>query len=254
MRFMGKVRARICHKQIVKGKTMIELNAQEIARRLDKVEKQNRTMKLAGIVFISVVAVSLVAGAAKKSEATKEIKAHRIVMVDSKGKERIVMEEHASEVPKFEILDTEGRSMFRTIIMAGVLLMESRTEQGKRRLEIITGEDSSSFSIYGKNDVEQISCTARDFATTLYMTSPNQESYLNLGCLNSGSLIVAGRKGFKNSKVFINGGEKDSTGGGITITNKTGEEVVQLHADEYGNGVVGSYNRKGMGRTLKPGT
>ena len=35
--------------------------------------------------------------------------------------------------------------------------------------------------------------------------------------------------------------------------NKTGEEVVQLRADEYGNGLVGAYHRKGMGRTLKPG-
>ncbi len=26
-----------------------------------------------------------------------------------------------------------------------------------------------------------------------------------------------------------------------------------LAADEYGNGVVGAWNRKGMGRTLKPG-
>jgi hypothetical protein len=25
------------------------------------------------------------------------------------------------------------------------------------------------------------------------------------------------------------------------------------NADDYGNGVVGAYNRKGMGRTLKPG-
>jgi hypothetical protein len=29
--------------------------------------------------------------------------------------------------------------------------------------------------------------------------------------------------------------------------------VVQLSADDYGNGVVGVYNRKGKGRTLKPG-
>jgi len=35
--------------------------------------------------------------------------------------------------------------------------------------------------------------------------------------------------------------------------NKTGEGVVQLSADDYGNGVVGAYNRKGKGRTLKPG-
>ena len=42
-------------------------------------------------------------------------------------------------------------------------------------------------------------------------------------------------------------------GGGVAVYNKTGEDVVQMYADEYGNGVVGAYNRKGKGRTLKPG-
>ena len=36
---------------------MIESNLQQIAERLDKVEKQNRYMKLAGVAFFSVVAV-----------------------------------------------------------------------------------------------------------------------------------------------------------------------------------------------------
>ena len=35
--------------------------------------------------------------------------------------------------------------------------------------------------------------------------------------------------------------------------NKTADNVVQLSADNYGNGVVGVYNRKGEERTLKPG-
>ncbi|HIG55471.1 MAG TPA: hypothetical protein EYG11_11300 [Candidatus Latescibacteria bacterium] len=35
--------------------------------------------------------------------------------------------------------------------------------------------------------------------------------------------------------------------------NGRGDEIVQLYADEYGNGVVGAWNRKGMGRTLQPG-
>ncbi len=42
-------------------------------------------------------------------------------------------------------------------------------------------------------------------------------------------------------------------GGGIEVYNKTGERIVTIHADEYGNGVVGAFNRKGMGRTLTPG-
>ena len=42
-------------------------------------------------------------------------------------------------------------------------------------------------------------------------------------------------------------------GGALGINKKTGEAVVGLVADEYGNGVVGAYNRKGKGRTLQPG-
>jgi len=42
-------------------------------------------------------------------------------------------------------------------------------------------------------------------------------------------------------------------GGNLGLNNKTGDEVVQIHADEYGDGVVGTYNRQGMGRTLQPG-
>jgi len=37
------------------------------------------------------------------------------------------------------------------------------------------------------------------------------------------------------------------------VFNKTGETIASMYADEYGNGVVGAYNRKGNGRTLQPG-
>ena len=42
-------------------------------------------------------------------------------------------------------------------------------------------------------------------------------------------------------------------GGGVVVYNKTGEGIAQMGPDEYGNGVVGAYNLKGEGRTLKPG-
>ena len=48
------------------------------------------------------------------------------------------------------------------------------------------------------------------------------------------------------------GGQDDADNGGVVaISNKTGESVATMYADEYGNGVVGAYNRKG--RTLEPG-
>jgi len=42
-------------------------------------------------------------------------------------------------------------------------------------------------------------------------------------------------------------------GGMINVFNNTGDAVVQLRADMYGNGVVGAYNRKGSRRELRPG-
>jgi len=45
----------------------------------------------------------------------------------------------------------------------------------------------------------------------------------------------------------------DENGCVMTLHNKTGESIITLQADEYGNGVVGAWNRKGKGRTLQPG-
>jgi hypothetical protein len=42
-------------------------------------------------------------------------------------------------------------------------------------------------------------------------------------------------------------------GGVIQVYNKTGEFIANMYADDYGNGVVGAWNRKGKGRTLQPG-
>ena len=42
-------------------------------------------------------------------------------------------------------------------------------------------------------------------------------------------------------------------GGFIEVDNKENIGVVSLGVDEHGNGKVGAYNRKGKGRTLKPG-
>jgi len=45
----------------------------------------------------------------------------------------------------------------------------------------------------------------------------------------------------------------NGAGGMVAVYNKTDESIAQMYADEYGNGVVGAWNRKGKGRTLQPG-
>jgi hypothetical protein len=47
--------------------------------------------------------------------------------------------------------------------------------------------------------------------------------------------------------------QSDEDGGWVKVYNKSGETIATMQADEYGNGVVGAWNRKGKGRTLQPG-
>ena len=46
------------------------------------------------------------------------------------------------------------------------------------------------------------------------------------------------------------GSSKEGNGFFIQGYNKTGERVVQLKADDYGNGYVGSFDRYGKGKGL----
>ena len=54
------------------------------------------------------------------------------------------------------------------------------------------------------------------------------------------------------SFLIRNKGLTNHNGATVTLSNKTGEGIVQLYADDYGNGVVGAFKRKRMRRILEP--
>ena len=65
---------------------------------------------------------------------------------------------------------------------------------------------------------------------------------------NGGIVIVSSVEGKLMTAI-----DNSENGGTVTVYNKTQESICTIKADEYGNGVVGAWNRKGEGRTLKPG-
>ena len=73
---------------------------------------------------------------------------------------------------------------------------------------------------------------------------------VSLGANDDGSGLVMTHQ--PNGKTLVSMSASDN-GGAIQVFNKTGEDIVQMYADEYGNGVVYAGNRKGKGRTLQPG-
>ncbi|MDB4699191.1 hypothetical protein OAF45_03530 [Candidatus Latescibacteria bacterium] len=56
----------------------------------------------------------------------------------------------------------------------------------------------------------------------------------------------------RNGKELVNLGTSDN-GGLVYVYNKTGQRIAEMIADDYGNGLVGAWDRKGMGRTLESG-
>lgn len=154
-----------------------------------------------------------------------EIKAKRFVLVDDDGKEMVVLRsfKHGG------IIDVIGKNGKRAATLAassegGTLGM---IHEGTPVAELSSGKIGGVLSIYDFRRID--------------------EDVFETVSINQGSISVS--INFED-RIRISSNE---TGGTIQIFNKTDEDVVQLRVDEYGNGVVGAYNRKGQGRTLQPG-
>ncbi len=87
-------------------------------------------------------------------------------------------------------------------------------------------------------------------ARRVWATNDAGDIVVALGATDGGNGLVRteSAKGKELAKLTSN-----DNGGIIDVFNKTGEGIAQMHANEYGNGVVWAGNRKGMGRELKPG-
>ena len=83
------------------------------------------------------------------------------------------------------------------------------------------------------------------------VSSKTGVNLIKAGANEGGGVLVI--RSTTGKEVIVAGSSVSGYGALMALKNKTGETIVQLRADEYGNGVVGVYNRKGMGHTLEPG-
>ena len=60
-----------------------------LARRLDKVERENRRLKQAGVVALTVIAAVVLMGQATGSKVAKVVEAEQFVVLDASGKTRV---------------------------------------------------------------------------------------------------------------------------------------------------------------------
>jgi len=126
--------------------------------------------------------------------------------------------------------------------------------EGKEVLLLSTTMDNSggNISIYNKSGNCVISLWTIKEDGTISINNNSGKSVVTLETIEQGGHISIYDKTSKNftSAVSLHSLER---GGYIGINNKTTEEVISLEVDEYGNGKIGAWDRKGKGRTLQPG-
>ena len=124
-----------------------------------------------------------------------------------------------------------------------------------------TGDKNGTFHtvtaqyIFVKNDAGDVvvGIGADDVGDGLFGTrSAKGNDLVVLGSTMDGEGTVTTYQPNGKELVALSASASDN-GGLVYVYNKTGENIVQMYADDYGNGVVWAGNRKGLGRELKPG-
>ena len=203
-----------------------------IEQRLDQLEKRNKRLTVAlTLMAVAMCAVVTMAATGDKVGEFDAVVAKAILVQNDSG--QIVVGLSAND--------------------GGDGLIHTRSAQGKDLVKLtstVGGEGMvTTYQPNGKELVE-LSATVDGGYGTVTTYQPNGKESVELTSSVDGKGIVTTYQ--PNGKELVRLGANEN-GGLIGVVNKTGEVIANLYADEYGNGVVGAWNRKGRGRTLQPG-
>ena len=204
-----------------------------IEQRMAQLEAQVRRYRLGGVAVVLVAIAGLLMGAADSKDA----------VFDSVTTKMLSIENTAGEGSIVAGVDSAGNGTFGISNAAGkVLIFAGVDDSGAGQLVVS--------SAAGKKLIYAGATETGNGLLTVSSAAGKRLIYAGVGELGDGFLMVHNAAG---KRLIYAGGASTGDGAYLSLTNKTGEEIVQLYIDEYGNGVVGAYNRKGEGRTLKPG-
>ena len=217
------------------------------SRPLTALERKLNRYRNAAVLLLVVLAGVVLVGATGDDEIQDVVKTRSLEVVNPQG----------VAVAKLMAVDGGGalalsndRGKFRVI--AGSIagkggLVQIFGEDDKMTVEIRQSKGGGYIKLFPPNDGTGRATMGFDegepFVLLLGKGGSEKNSWLRSGDL---SFAVDGQKQIQVGSTNL--------GGMAFFSNKTGEEVVQIFVDEYGNGAVGAYNRKGKGRTLKPGS
>ena len=202
-----------------------------IEQRLDQLERRNRRLtSTLALMVVAICAVVTMAATGKKNGDFDVVTAKAIFVENDD--EKFVVSIGAND--------------------GGDGLVNTYGSNGKELVTLIaTTEGDGAVLTYGPNGKELVTLTATTEGRGLVNTyGPNGKELVTLAVTTDGNGMVL-TYGPNGKELVVLGSNEN--GGFVSVSNKTGERIGQIYADEYGNGVVYAGNRKGKGRVLQPG-
>ncbi len=159
---------------------MNEPTMEILARRLDRVERENRVLKRAGVVALAVIAAVVLMGQATESKVEKVVEAERFVVRDSSGNLRAALDESG-----LSLFDKEKTRVRLGVEADGIARLVIRGEGEKSNITMGTTTEGVVLSlIKGKQEV--ILGLGPDNEASLGLTDINRNPRVGLTVLAGG--------------------------------------------------------------------
>jgi hypothetical protein len=219
------------------GEVMNEPTMDTLARRLDRVERENRRMKRVGMVALAVMVAVVLMGQATTSKVAEVIEAEKFVVVDKRGNDRVILEVSENvDIPSIQLLSTKGKphvslkGAWEGTGKGGSLTLSG--PEGKGNVEISTSNDHPSLSLehdahWVGDDLRgrRISLTILPEGSGLTITDKTGKPRVGLNLLaHHTTLHFTDEAG--NNRVWL-------------ILDADGPKVVLLDADENARAILG---------------
>ncbi len=121
-----------------------------VVERLEKLERQNRSLKQVGAVALILAAAVLLMGQASP---TRTVEANEFILKDDNGKRRLIMSlSGVGQEPSVELLDANGRVRVRLGTQLGVAGIAFYDENGSERAELSVNSAIQRLTFYDPPD------------------------------------------------------------------------------------------------------
>ena len=191
---------------------MNEPTIETVARRLDRVERENRLLKRAAVVALAVISAAVLMGQATESKPTTALEAERFVLKDSAGKTRAVWGPSQAGGYSLGFFDAAGRGrlvlgvddagpnigfmdanqtsrIILTITLKGYPALGLLDANGKTRAELAIDGEGPNLSFFGAEQKllrAKLALSGRD-PILAFMNSDGKPS---MGLMGSGLSLV----------------------------------------------------------------